>query len=61
MTIEVRIENVDKTRSIRVGESCLDRESGRREVGNFRWVNPGWTETFHVHLLKDLILQEVEP
>lgn len=61
MTIEVHIINNDATRTVIVYESHLARDTGRREVGNAVWLEPGKSHTFHVHMLKDLLLQEYEP
>jgi uncharacterized cupredoxin-like copper-binding protein len=63
MTIRVTITNLDATRSIEVQCEDVERETGRRtrDSYNTRVLKPGETGEFVVHLLKDVIVREIEP
>lgn len=61
MTIEVRIENKDAARSIEVIHCELDRVTRRHTEGPPVELKPGRSHTFHVYLLRDLLVREVHP
>jgi len=61
MTIEVRIENKDATRTV-VVESVVHSKGGRPPVTNLeRTLKPTEAQSFYVHLLCDLKISEQEP
>ena len=61
MTIEVRIENKDHARDVDVQILDLDKENGLLCKGEKRGIGPGCSQTFYVHLLRDLIVSERNP
>jgi hypothetical protein len=64
MTIAVRITNEDTgptARTIRVGTISYDKgKSGSREVEH-QHIQPGQSALFHIYLLHDLHVEELEP
>ena len=61
MTIKVRIENEDTARSIEVIEVSMEKTTGQHFYGPPYRIAPGCANTFYVHLLKDLLVREIEP
>lgn len=63
MTIEVQIVNKDTRvgRFIEVAPIDFDKDSGSKKEGAATRIAPGCSATFHVHLLRDLRVLEVEP
>jgi len=62
MTILVYIQNESAHgRSLEVVEVSIDRKGGRREEGTVETLEPGMKRSFFVHLLRELIVREVEP
>lgn len=63
MTILVSITNQEEMGgcTIEVAERILDRARGGKEEGVWMRIEPGVSRSFYVHLLKDLIVREMEP
>jgi hypothetical protein len=61
MTIAVRIENKDASRSIEVLEVNYDKERGNKTEGPPVRIAPGSAHSFHVYQLRDLRVREIDP
>jgi hypothetical protein len=63
MTIEVQIVNKDTRvgRFIEVAPIEIDKETGHKKEAAATRIAPGCSATFHIHLLRDLRVLEVEP
>jgi hypothetical protein len=61
MTVEVQILNKDANRRVEIREAVRNRETGEVVTSYIYDLAPGCSMTTHVHLLRDLIVREVEP
>lgn len=62
MTIMVYIENQDAAgRTIEVVEVAINKDTGQRAEAIKTRMASGESRTFYTHLLRDLIVREVEP
>lgn len=61
MTIEVHIANKDKTRSIEVIEVTINQATGEHRQGAPYKLAPGCSAAVHTHLLRDILVREVDP
>ncbi len=61
MTIAVRIENLDTVRSVKVTVNDHNKDTGKVSRYTSDNLKPGASHTYHVHLLRDLTVEEVNP
>jgi hypothetical protein len=61
VTIEIRIENKDEKRTVRVTQIEYDKKEGRRLDGELSHIGPRDARTYHIHLLRDLRVEECDP
>lgn len=61
MTIKISIENGDAARTVEVIEVSIDKVTGKRTEGPPYRLAPTCSTTCYVHLLKDVLVREIEP
>lgn len=58
MTIQIRIENLDKIKTIHVLEKDFDQDTKQGTISSKREIGPEESLTIHIHLLKEVIIRE---
>jgi hypothetical protein len=63
MTIKVTIANGEGEggRTVRVTENHFDKNRAAATRGESTELKPGESRTWHIHLLKDLLVEERDP
>lgn len=61
MTIKIHIENQDEQRTIMIVERTFDKKTRDVKETILHPVAPKCSTTVYVHLLKDIVVKEIEP
>ena len=67
MTILVQVKNKERNEdsdadlNVSVDVLEIDKDTGARSVSESVTLKPGESRSFHIHLLRDLLVSEVKP